>query len=290
MGPGRSQGDEPLKDVLKHLWHILPAWALLVAISSGSFWALTALQDFPGSGAPPAVVMRAVLASTFLIACVLAYITLRSRWTGTQLVCAVFVVYFGVNTFVPISQAFLLVPGLMTPALGAVLTAHGFIVALTFSFALVLLTGRMWQPGPAAESARLHLPAGEWLWKLALSAGVSVGLYLLGQAVTRPYVSEFYGQAGLPPLGERVILQTGRALLLLAFVLPAIKMMKGGRWEAAVTVGLLLCILAGVTPLAMPTSVLPDRVRYLHMAEAGARDFVYGSLVGYLFSRQREGF
>jgi hypothetical protein len=268
-----------MKEVLKHLWRVIPAAVLLILISSASFWFLNTFQSRPAADVPWRSMGGWLLASRFLMAAVLTYATLRSRWSGTQLVCAVFVAFFGVHTFMNISQAFMITPEVMTPQMAALLTAHGFLVALAFSFVLVAVTGRMWLAIVVAESKRLHLPAREWLWKFGLSAGVWVGLYVLAQVFSGRYARGFHPAEGLVPWWELVMLQTGRALLVVAFVLPVVKMLEGGRLEAGLTVAFLLCILGGIAPMALPMADLPEQTRL-------ALNFVYGFLVGYLFSRE----
>ncbi len=274
-----------MKAVAKYLWRIMVATALLTGISFLPVAVLPTLQDLPRPQVSPVEFWSWLLASRFLIAAVLTYPTLRSRWSGTQLMCAIFVVFFGVFTFVNISQALLVVPNMIPLATAALLTAYGFLVALLFSFVLVVIMGRMWQPERVAESSRLHLPVKEWLWKSAACVAVGVLLYVLALAITWPWVREFYRKVGIASLGARLIIQAGRALLIVAFVLPVIKMLKGGRWESAITVACLVCVLGGVAPLLIPSSSLPDWIRLIHIGEGGVTHFLYGLTVGYLFSR-----
>jgi len=278
-----------MKEVIRHLWRVIPAAVLLILISSASFWFLNTFQDSSEANIPWISVGGWLLASRFLMAVALTYVALRSRWSGTQLVCAIFVAFFGVHTFINISQAFMVMPDVMTLQMAALLTAHGFLVALAFSFVLVAVAGRMWQATVVAESKRLHLPAREWLWKFGLSACVWVGLYVLAQVLVARYLRGPYPAEGKVPWWELVMLQTGRALLVVAFVLPVVKMLEGGRLEAGVTVAFLLCILGGIAPMALPVADLPEQTRLTLLFEHGGANFVYGFLVGYLFSRQPSG-
>jgi hypothetical protein len=274
-----------MEQVLKQLWRVAASAVLLILISYVSFSVLNASRVFPPADVPWLVLMAWFVLSCLLTAAVLVYVTVRSRWTGTQLMCAVFVAFFGIRTFVNISQAFLLVPHVMTPPRAAVLAAHGFLVALMFSFVLVLVTGRLGAT-LVLESPRLHLPAREWLGKLVVCTVAYCGLSVLAQAVAASRLPDFYARGGMVPWWERAMLYTGRALLLVAFVLPVVKMLKGGRWEAALAVGLLFCILGGLVPLMVPGGTIEDAVRYTFMVTGGTTDLLYGLLVGYLFSRE----
>lgn len=278
-----------MKGAENYLWRVLLAAALLFGISFVSFRVLARFQEFPPPPGSYAVFVCSLLVSSLLVAAVLTYPTVRSRWSGTQLMVAIFVAYFGVHTLVNLSRAVLIMPKVMTFPRAALLTAHGFLVAVLFSFVLVLLMGRLPQQAFVAESSRLHLPPGEWLWKLAVSTIICVGLYLAGQTLAQPYLSEFHRQVGVAPQWQRLILQTGRALMLVGFVLPVIKMTTGGRWEAALTTASLLCVLGTVAPLLPPNPFLPRSVRLALLVEGGVTSFIYGLLVGYLFSRRPGG-
>ncbi|KPK57468.1 MAG: hypothetical protein AMK73_10105, partial [Planctomycetes bacterium SM23_32] len=108
---------------------------------------------------------------------------------------------------------------------------------------------------------------------------------LAGQAATRPFLEDSRPALGVHEPWHAVMLEVGRALLLVAFVLPVIKMIRGGRLETALTTACLLCVLGGVAGLIMPDPFLPDRARLTFLVERGLANLLYGLLVGYLFSR-----
>jgi hypothetical protein len=272
--------------ILDFAWRVLLATLLLLGTSTVSFRLLSQFQQLPWPPVPIPQFLGWMALSSFLTAAVLAYPTVRSRWSGTQLMCAIFVAYFGVNTFINISQVLLADPEVMGPAYAAVLAAHGFLVGVLFSFVLVVLMGRLRRGPFVPESSRLHLPAWEWLWKLALCGGVNVGLFMLAHYVAWPSLDGQYSGDVLAPLWHQLVMQTGRALLLVAFVLPVVKMMEGGRLEAALTVAALFSLVGGVAPLILPSAFLPDGVRLDYMARGGAVNLAYGALVGWLLSRR----
>jgi hypothetical protein len=272
--------------VLKYGWRVLVSLVLLTALS----WASLRIQTSGGTlgdpvGGPGTFVLLIALREVLTVSALL-WPTLRSRWSGTQLTCALFVAYFGVHSFVTLSRAMLTLPAIITSPVAAALSAHGFLVALASAVVMVVVMGRMHQQPFVVESPRLHLPAGEWLWKLALCALAGMGLWLAGQVLAPADVREFYKGAGQPSLAERAVLELGRGLLLVAFLLPIIKMMRGGRWETAVAVGLLAAVLGGVTPVILPTALLPAPVRIAFILGTAPGNLLYGGLVGYLFSRR----
>jgi len=274
-----------VKAALNYAWRIAAALLFLVVISYVSFRFLSQFREVPSGRPPTRGIFPWLLLRDFIIVLVLTYPTVRSRWTGTQLVCAIFVAFFGVNTFICLSETLLIVPGMLTLQMAALGTAHGFLVALFFSFALVILMGRGRQEPFLAESPRLHLPVSEWLWKLAVCCVAWVVIYCAAERIALAYSQAFFEVRGLAALQVRLIFQAGRSFLVIAFFLPVIKMMKGQRLETALVCALLLCMLAGVAPLLMPTRMLSDAFRLRLGLQNGMTNFAYGFLVGYLFSR-----
>lgn len=279
-----------MRKVLDYAWRILLATVLLTLISFVSWRYFVRLNGVFDPGVSPRAMFLWLLLSHLLIIGVLAYPTVRSRWFGTQLAAAIFVVYFGVHSFMTFSRVILLTPGAMPPSAAALMVAHGFMVSLLFSFVLVVVMGRMHERQTVAESARLHLPVVEWLWKLGLCAAVLVVMHVVSSKFFWPLgLQEYYDAVEKRPLEQRMIIEAGRGLLLVAFVLPVVKMLKGDRLDAAMACALLLSVLGSVAGLIIPNgSIEPDFMRFMLLLEGGFTLFIYGFLVGYLFSRRPE--
>jgi len=271
-----------MRTVLRYGWRVLPAAALLTAITFISFSLLGRFQELPDVTVEQGFRAGLTFLSALLVSAVLSYVVVRSRWSGTQLMCAIFVACFGLYTFIPQSEAMLVMAGRLAPATSALLTAHGFLGALLYSFVLVALMGRLREGEVVRESARLHMPAGEWLWKVCVCMVVGPSADLAARAALWSWMQP----AGLPPLFHTVSLLVGRSLLLIAFMLPVIKMLRGGRLEAALVVGLLLAVLAGIAPLTVAGLFLPEMFRPGHVLGITVANLLYGLLVGYLFSRE----
>ena len=272
--------------VIRYGWRVALALVVITALSYASL-ELQGMHEAVGSarGGRGMFLLLTGLREALTVS-VLIWPTLRSRWSGTQLACALFVAYFGLHSFVTLSGAVLTLPTVVTPLVAAALSAHGFLIALASAFAMVAAMGRMHQEPFVAESPRLHLPAGEWLWKLLVCALAGLAWGGGGRLLAPEGVREFYRGAGELPTGERLVLEAGRALLLVAFVLPIIKMMRGGRWEVAFTVASLAAVLGGVTPVVvLPTELIPAHVRASFIVGTAPGNLLYGGLVGYLFSR-----
>ena len=267
-----------MKAILQYLWRVVAAAVLLAGITFIAIDLLARFQGAPGLPMDQRSQLGLAFLAALLVSTVLSYLVLRSRWAGTQLVCAIFVAYFGLYTFIPQSEEV----GRMAPTTSVLLTAHGFLGGLVYSLVLVALMGRLRAQVVERESARLHMAVREWLWKVGVCIVVGPGLDLLGRAAFWPWTQSL----DLSPVAHPIALLVGRSLLLIAFMLPIIKMMRGGRLETAVAVAVLLGVLAGVAPLAMARLYAPGSFSLTHVVAISVANFLYGMLVGYLFSRE----
>jgi hypothetical protein len=268
--------------VLRYLWRILTAAVVLTGIIFLTYNLLGRLQDIAAAVQDQRLRLGITFASALCVSIVLSYLVLRSRWSGTQLMCAVFVAYFGLFTFIPQSEAVLVMAGRLTLSSSALLTAQGFLGALLYSVVLVALMGRLRDGGEGPESARLHMGAGEWLWKVGLCVVIGPAVGLLARAAFWPWTQPLPDR----PLLHSASLLAGCSLLLIAFMLPIIKMMRGDRLEAALMVGVLLAVLGGAAPLVTAQVWLPDKFSVGHMVGISVATLLYGMLVGFLFSRE----
>jgi hypothetical protein len=276
-----------LKTTWNHLWRVLVAALLLAAISVGAELFLASPSEPPGADPYDLVCLPLVLLSSLFVATALAHPIFRSRWAGAQLACVVLVVQFGIYTFIHQNPALLTVPAAqVSQDTLSLLMARGFLIAVLFAFAIVLLLGRMKQREFIMESARLHLPVTEWLWKLGLAAGLGVLLYVAGRLVVWPRLPIKAAGVEAPPLAHAIAVQIGRTFMLVAFVLPVIKMMRGTRLEATVTVGILFAVLGGAALLGLRECLGSATLPWIPALYVAAGNLVLGCTVGFLFSRR----
>ncbi|MFO8007867.1 MAG: hypothetical protein R6V05_09035 [Candidatus Brocadiia bacterium] len=269
-----------MREFWRYAWRILVAGVALAGITLLSLMVLSRFEEFPQPPAGSASVLPRIFVAKALVGGVLAYAAFRSRWGGTQLVAAVFVAYFGLYTFLPQMEARLLLAEHITPATSAVITAHGFLVGLVFALFLLPLSGSPRASAVLEESPRLHMGARQWVLRVLLCVGgwlamKAGGAFVLGEAYE---ISD--GLGILYWSGIRLL----EALLLLVFALPLVKMLEGGRLEAALVTALCMAILAAVAPIVVAQAYVPVSHGMLRMAEMGLTDFLYGALVGFLFS------
>jgi len=231
-----------------------------------------------------------LLLVSLLHAAVLSWPILRSRWTGWRLVGAIFLVFYGVTTFMVAIEAVYL-PEALPPDLVVKLVVNGAITAAVFSVLAVLIHGRMsGGEEPREANRRLVMPWTQWVWKLALIGFSWVVLFILFGALVflplagrlAPAALEEYTNLEMP--AWILPFQALRAVLWAALTLPVIRMMRGHWWEAGLAVALLFSVLMGAN-LLRPAG-LPVGLQVAHLVEVFGENFVFGWIVVWLLHRR----
>jgi hypothetical protein len=223
----------------------------------------------------------------FVDTVVLAWVILRSNWGGWKLILTTAVCYYGVQTFMAqIETAYFgpalgiplsMVPGLLLQSLPVVLVFIPLAV-------LILGKGRGGDADPTAAE-RLQMPAGQYAWKLAVIAVLYALLYFsFGYFVAwqNPRLAAMYGNGANHEVFNNfklVPLQLVRGVLWALFALPIIRMSKGGAWQIALLVGVLLALPMNIVH-ALPNPFMPDpSVRLSHFIETATSNFIFGVLL-----------
>ena len=259
----------------------------------------------PGSAEPDKPVgsktaRSAQMLFTLLVVClvntlVIAFLVLRSRWTGLRLAATVALVFYGSMTLMPQIEVavFLGAEELVRKSL-----LMGAVIVAPFSALAVLVLGRMRRGETHLDAGvRLRLPLHEWIWKGAAGALTYVALYLtFGYFIAwqNPALRELYG--GSEPEGFLALmqssvmswllpLQTLRGALWILLALPMIRMMKGHWLEAGLAVGLSFAVLMN-SQLLLPNPLMEESVRMTHLAETASSNFLFGLVIAWLFRRR----
>ena len=244
------------------------------------------------STAKPVDMTVALLTVCAFQAIALSYPIVRSRWTGWQLTVTIFLVHYGIMTFLSEIEAILFLNYLvdvMPTASIPYLFIQGAIVAALFAPLAVLIHGKMkGSEQPQASNWRLVMPWTEWAWKLPLVAiayvviyfsfGFFVAMPLAGDAF-QSYYGELQGPAWIP------LLQLVRGIIWAVLALPVIRMMKGRWWEAGLAVASLYSVLMGFL-LLLPNAFMPDAIRRAHFVEVSTSNFLFGWIVVWLLNRR----
>lgn len=275
-----------LLGVLMFIGYALPSGLLLSSISE------------PAPVPSPSATL--IILTVFMaIGILFAYPVIRSRWNGWKLAGAMFVVMYGIMTFLPqietayfIRQAPLLPPGMLP-----MLFLTGAITAVLWSPLAVWMLGRFKiEDKGRNDQTPASLPLGQWAWRLAAIVVIYEALYFLfGYFVAwrAPAVASYYGGAdpgsflaqirnvlvqtpGLP------LLQVFRATVWAGLALLVIGMMNGPRWEKGLVVSLLFSTMS--LQLLLPNPYMPDAVRQAHFVETLTSDFIFGWLVTWILT------
>jgi hypothetical protein len=243
-------------------------------------------------------VLPALLVVSLLNSLVLAYVILRSRFTGWWLMLNVFLVFFGVATFLPQIETAMFVRNLPQGLLAGIVYS-GLLLALIFScLAVVVLGKRRTNQNP--EVRHVSLSRIQWLMRLTLLAVFYVIIYFtFGYFVAwrNPAVRAFYQGTDPGTLFAQIrsvvrdtpwlpALQFVRGLIWTLLALPLIRMIKGSWWEVGLAVALCFCVLPS-SQLLIPNPIMPAEVRAAHLLETASSNFVFGWIVVVLLLRWR---
>ena len=258
-----------------------------------------------GIAQPPQQASAGATAVILLIVCFLqaigvAFLVVRSRWSGWHLVAAIFVVFHGVTTFMPqIESAVFLthLPQGMVPRLFLM----GLLIDAPFSFLAVVIL-RRWKATPidAEDHPRLPMSASEWTWKLGVLAVAYVVLYFTfgyfvawRQPAVRAYydagsnLDSFFTQMqnvarNTPWLFPFQLL---RGLCWAGIAVVIIGMLKGTRLEVTLAIAYTFAIVMNVQIL-LPNPYMPNSVRMAHFVETTSSNLIFGLFVGWLLTRR----
>jgi hypothetical protein len=268
--------------------------AICFAVAGGVV-GLPANAESPEQGEATALLLLAVC---FLQVAVLTHLIIRSRWTGWRLMATVFLVFYGVMTFMPQIESAVFLHRLPPGTLPR-LFLMGALVAAPFSVLAVLILAKWNAARPDTEyTSRLLMPPSDWAWKLAAIAVVYLVLYFtFGYFIAwrNPAVPEYYGGSDPGSFFAQmrnvardtpllIPFQLLRAMLWVALALPVIRMLKGKWPETAIALGSLFAVMTA--PLLLPNPYMPQAVRMAHLVETASSNFILGVFIGWLLTQR----
>jgi len=248
----------------------------------------------------PAEQQTAAMLSSLLAALVctslLGALILYSRWGGWRLMLALGFSYYGIQTFMAQIETAYFGPAFGVPSSDLPgLFAMSLVVIFVFIPLAVVVLGKGRQPAQSGEeNRRLQMPAGEWLWKLALIAVAYLVLYFgFGYFVAwqNPNLVAMYGGGTNTEVFDNARLvpfQVLRSGLWVLFALPVIRMSRPGVWGTAILIGLLYALPMSIG-LVGPNPYMPDAsVRLSHFIEIITSNFLFGLIVTHLLLWRRK--
>jgi hypothetical protein len=231
----------------------------------------------------------------------LSYPILRSRWHGLKLIGVVFVVQFGVETFMTQIESLYFNRALQIAASEMIgIISAGAIRALIFAPLAVWSLGKMKGSGkPEEKMPALRVSA--WIWRFAaLTALYPIVYFLFGYYVawqweetrlfysgTRdilPLVTHFRGAFASDPYFIPFQLMRGAIWTALAMLI--VNMMKGKRWESALAIALIFAGLLSSGIGLFPNPYMPPVVRQSHFYELLSSMLLFGGVTGWTLYRK----
>jgi hypothetical protein len=214
------------------------------------------------------------------------------------LIAAIFVVYYGVTTFMPQIESAVFLTRLPAGVLPR-LFVMGLLIAIPFSILAVLILGKRKSAVQISVTDRpITVAVSSWSWKLALIAVVYVVLYFtFGYFIAwrSPAVREFYG--GTDPgnfFGQMqtvvrdtpwlIPFQIFRALCWAGIAVIVIRMLETRTAENSVLLGYLFSVVM-CAPLLLTNPYMPEAVRMAHLIETASSNFIFGLFVGWLLTK-----
>jgi uncharacterized protein YneF (UPF0154 family) len=108
-------------------------------------------------------------------------------------------------------------------------------------------------------------------------------LYWTAGTLVYPYVADFYATRTVPPAYLVAAMQIPRSLIFVGAVYP---LLKNGLRVAPIVLALVYGVIGGVAPLLLDNPYMPPDIRFYHAIETSLSNFLFGLIVGYLFTRR----
>ncbi|CAN5465655.1 hypothetical protein BH23BAC1_BH23BAC1_03180 [soil metagenome] len=230
---------------------------------------------------------------------IFSFILYNSRITGWRLIAGIFVLFFGVMTFMPqIESAFFIedLPDGFFPGI----TSLGAIVAGIFSPLAVWLI-KPKEKKTDEGKLELKIYNRKMNWKVMLIAIIYLILYFtFGYFIAwkNPEVREFYSgddpgnffmqmRSVLIETPWLVPFQIIRAFLWAALGYLMVFIMRDNWIKVALATALLFSVVMN-NQLLLPNPLMPEAVRMVHLVETGISNFIFGFLMIAIFHLTRK--
>ena len=229
----------------------------------------------------------------FLQALVLGYPIMRTSWSGWRLIGTVFLIYFGITTFMTQIETVVFLQYLVdiVPTEDTFnLFFNGAVTAAILAPKAVVIHGKYFRTEEGIEqTAKIVMNIRQWIVKLGLVALIYAIIYILfGALLFKPLAGAAFDEyyAGLQMPAWIIPFQLIRGILFAFLAFPVIRMLKGSFWETGWAVSLLYSVLLASLVLP-PNEFMPATIRFPHMIELFTSMFLFGWIVTKLFYRHR---
>ncbi len=246
-----------------------------------------------------AATLPPLLAYTFLISLMFAWIIQNARWRGVKLIAALVFTMYGLMTFITQIEAIVYLRAKMPPGLIKQLFVMGAVLAVLFVPIAVLIMGKI-RGREEALKDQSAVTLGSTAARFAILAVVYVVLYyLFGRYVAwqNPEVRLYYSgsteltsffqqmRSTITTMPWMLPLQFGRGVLWVAFAYPVVRMLKTTHLQTTCTIAALFAIWSFV--LLLPNPLMPASVAHSHFWETLWCDLILGAIVGWTLAVDR---
>jgi hypothetical protein len=220
---------------------------------------------------------------SFMLAAPLYYPVSRSRLASRSLLGVVFLAIFGLSTVLTLVEAALFLQMTTTDLM------IEFVRSTLLSAALAWLAVTLYPRAelePAKPAPRDNPPStASWVRRWTGVSLLYVALYITAGLLILPIIKTWYESQGTLEQNPALLLplQIVRGALYVAFVMPLLRSMQAKRWQASLSMAVMIPLVHGVAGLIAPNPFMPDFVRHAHMVEIGWSNFVLGLVIGFLF-------
>ena len=240
---------------------------------------------------------RALIAVSLINALVLSFLILRSPWHGLNLIGAVVLVHFGVETFMAQIETLYFNSAVQMGIAELVgIVAAGSLRALIFAPLAVFIFGKM-KKSVQPEEKRAAAGPSEWGKRFAALAVFYVVVYFMfgyfvawqweetrlfysGTTAIKPFFSHFWDLFRTDPI--ILPFQVLRGVLWTTLAMAIVWMMKAKRWEASLAVALTFAVLLSLPLGLFPNPYMPPMVARSHFLEVSSSMLLFGGIAGWV--------
>ncbi|MGB7593579.1 MAG: hypothetical protein WCD04_03185 [Terriglobia bacterium] len=252
------------------------------------------------AGAHPANPLLLLFIASLIQAIVATYIVLEANWSGWKLAGALFLVSLNASVQAAIEAWYL--RGHLSPHFIPQMLIMGVVTSALFAPLAVWILGGFRRGPREVPVEHAHWSAARWAGTLAATTAAFIVLYYLcgyyiawQSAALRQFYSgtteirSFWGQIAWTWSSTPWMfpLQAGRALLFVAMMLPAIRMLRGGAQRVAMGTALMYAVFDGSPGLIIPNPIMPPPVAHAHLVELAVWGLLFGAFVGWSMSQGR---
>jgi hypothetical protein len=205
---------------------------------------------------------------------VLWIVARASSSSGWRLILMLFALGFVVGSANSLIEA--VVFGVLSPDQIVTAGAPAAIVFAILSPAAVFLAGR-WRNGDRAA----HRGGGFTPLTLLAVVPAYELLYWTAGTLVYPYIADFYATRTVPPSYVVAAVQVPRSLI---FVAAAYPLLRSGLRGAPLVLALVYSVIGGMAPLLPDNPYMPPDIRFYHGVETSTSNFIFGLIVGFLFT------